>query len=63
MRNNKPCPWVPATHARVATAIRRRAVLIAAIESGVPRYKAADRAGVSDRTARRYLSPQWRPGA
>lgn len=63
MRNNKPVPWTQATQARIAQSIRRRALVIAALECGLPKPKAARYAGVSLRTVNRFTNPNWRPGA
>jgi hypothetical protein len=47
--------WELCNDVRSARALQRRAILIAAIESGAPARVAIKRAGVSIRTARRYV--------
>ena len=52
--------WHHANAARFRNRLARRAVFMAAIQSGESRQDAADRLGISDRTAGRYVAAERR---
>lgn len=52
----KPHGWECARDTLISAKVKRRAIFLLAVQSGLPRLRAARRAGISERTARRYLS-------
>lgn len=58
-----PLKQTAGTQAQVARSIQRRAVALAAMQSGEAKADAAVRAGVSRGQLNRLIRPDWRPGA